>query len=302
MESCEKGSSPDTTILSQPSSAPEKPYRNLREYTDQLHIWLYQYRMWSSVQSFSMMFPLMLNNCQIPQYSNPNSNSIYTQHTTSTSAASNTTTHNRAPGHSQGARIQRVGTVYSLPPLWKRVAAEIIDFIVLFYLKVMMTVLVLRQMGYLREDNIIELPADIMPKFDFLEITEMDVEKAFSITSELIALEVVNRMMITVFETLCLCKGLGGMVGGATPGKRMLGLKVVSCIHVTPQAQGKILVCPARDIGFFSALIRSVIKNFTMAFFFPACLTVFIFKHNRAAYDILAKTIVVDARPNQQFI
>lgn len=47
-----------------------------------------------------------------------------------------------------------------------------------------------------------------------------------------------------------------------------------------------------------SALVRSVIKNFTMAFFFPACLTVFIFQHNRAAYDILAKTIVVDARPN----
>lgn len=42
-----------------------------------------------------------------------------------------------------------VGTVYSLPPLWKRVAAEIIDFIVLFYLKIMMTVLVLRHMGYL---------------------------------------------------------------------------------------------------------------------------------------------------------
>lgn len=42
-----------------------------------------------------------------------------------------------------------VGTVYSSPPLWKRVAAEIIDFIVLFYLKIMMTVLVLRHMGYL---------------------------------------------------------------------------------------------------------------------------------------------------------
>ena len=39
-----------------------------------------------------------------------------------------------------------------------------------------------------------------MPKFDFTEITEMDVEKAFSFTSEIIALEIMNRIMITVFE------------------------------------------------------------------------------------------------------
>ena len=44
---------------------------------------------------------------------------------------------------------------------------------------------------------------------------------------------------------------------------------------------------------YFSALVRSVIKNFTMAFFFPACFTVFFFQHNRTAYDVLAKTIVV---------
>lgn len=54
-----------------------------------------------------------------------------------------------------------------------------------------------------------------------------------------------------LFQTLCLCKGIGGAVGGATPGKRMLGLKVVSCLHVTSQAHGRVLVCPAKDIGFF---------------------------------------------------
>ena len=44
----------------------------------------------------------------------------------------------------------------------------------------------------------------------------------------------------------------------------------------------------------FSAFIRSAIKNFTIAFFFPACLTVFMFKHNRAAYDVLSNTVVVE--------
>jgi uncharacterized RDD family membrane protein YckC len=39
-----------------------------------------------------------------------------------------------------------------------------------------------------------------------------------------------------------------------------------------------------------------------MAFFFPACLTVFFFRYNRAAYDILAQTVVVEVenrRPEQ---
>lgn len=289
----------ETTQNPSEQSSSERPYRNLREYTDQLHLWLYQYRMWNSMQSFSTMFPLMLNHCTGPQLSFPRNNNNNTATHTATIAADSTTAANSTRRTTQ-FQNQRVGSLYSLPPLWKRVAAEIIDFVVLFYLKIMMTVLVLRHMGYLRDDNLIEVPLDIMPKFDFTEITEMDVEKAFSFTSELIALEIMNRIMITIFETLCLCKGIGGAVGGATPGKRMLGLKVVSCLHVTSQAHGRVLVCPAKDIGFFSALVRSVIKNFTMAFFFPACLTVFIFQHNRAAYDILAKTIVVDARPLQR--
>lgn len=289
----------ETTQNPSEQSSSERPYRNLREYTDQLHLWLYQYRMWNSMQSFSTMFPLMLNHCTGPQLSFPHNNNNNTATYTATIAADSTTAANSTRRTTQ-FQNQRVGSLYSLPPLWKRVAAEIIDFVVLFYLKIMMTVLVLRHMGYLRDDNLIEVPLDIMPKFDFTEITEMDVEKAFSFTSELIALEIMNRIMITIFETLCLCKGIGGAVGGATPGKRMLGLKVVSCLHVTSQAHGRVLVCPAKDIGFFSALVRSVIKNFTMAFFFPACLTVFIFQHNRAAYDILAKTIVVDARPLQR--
>lgn len=289
----------ETTQNPSEQSSSERPYRNLREYTDQLHLWLYQYRMWNSMQSFSTVFPLMLNHCTGPQLSFPHNNNNNTATHTATIAPDSTTAANSTRRTTQ-FQNQRVGSLYSLPPLWKRVAAEIIDFVVLFYLKIMMTVLVLRHMGYLRDDNLIEVPLDIMPKFDFTEITEMDVEKAFSFTSELIALEIMNRIMITIFETLCLCKGIGGAVGGATPGKRMLGLKVVSCLHVTSQPHGRVLVCPAKDIGFFSALVRSVIKNFTMAFFFPACLTVFIFQHNRAAYDILAKTIVVDARPLQR--
>ncbi len=49
-------------------------------------------------------------------------------------------------------------------------------------------------------------------------------------------------------------------------------------------------------IFYSSALVRSVIKNFSLAFFFPACFTVFFFQHNRAAYDVIANCIVVELR------
>ena len=49
-----------------------------------------------------------------------------------------------------------------------------------------------------------------------------------------------------------------------------------------------------------SALVRSIVKNFSMAFFFPACLTVFFFRFNRAAYDVLAHTVVVEVERQQR--
>jgi uncharacterized RDD family membrane protein YckC len=36
---------------------------------------------------------------------------------------------------------------FVIPPLWKRVLAELIDFVVLFYLKIIIMIIVMRQMG-----------------------------------------------------------------------------------------------------------------------------------------------------------
>ena len=52
-------------------------------------------------------------------------------------------------------------------------------------------------MFFRRDDNLLEVRLDILP---ILDMAEMDLEKAFSITSEIIALEIVNRIMITLFE------------------------------------------------------------------------------------------------------
>lgn len=44
---------------------------------------------------------------------------------------------------------------------------------------------------------------------------------------------------------------------------------------------------------FFRSTIRALIKNFSIASFFPAFITLLFFQHNRTAYDIVAGTIVV---------
>eukprot|EP00106_Octopus_bimaculoides_P002208 XP_014769650.1 PREDICTED: protein FAM8A1-like isoform X2 [Octopus bimaculoides] len=177
-------------------------------------------------------------------------------------------------------------TEYIIPSLWKRILAELVDFVLLFYIKLIVSVMVMKQMGYIDLD-----------KYDleynwYVAMDDFDISKMFHFTSEMILFELLNRISITIVETMCLQRGIG-VVGGSTPGKRLLGMKVVSCTEISDLGNGRIRVTPAQDIGLNSALLRSVLKNFTIAFFFPACLTVFFFDHNRAAYDVLAGSIVV---------
>ena len=58
---------------------------------------------------------------------------------------------------------------------------------------------------------------------------------------------VINVYML---QTLCLRRGIAGMVGGTTPGKRMMGLKVVSCDDVVSLGGTRVRIIPAGDIGF----------------------------------------------------
>jgi hypothetical protein len=46
---------------------------------------------------------------------------------------------------------------------------------------------------------VLNVHIDVVPYFD-LKNMEMDIDKAFTMTSEIIALEIVNRIMITLFE------------------------------------------------------------------------------------------------------
>ena len=50
-------------------------------------------------------------------------------------------------------------------------------------------------------------------------------------------------------QALCLHRGGGGIWGGATPGKKVMGLRVVRCQWLAPTLDNKVLVYPAADLG-----------------------------------------------------
>ena len=79
-----------------------------------------------------------------------------------------------------------------------------------------------------------------------------------------------------------------------------MGISVVSCKDLFDLPANRVEVLPGSLPGFTSALVRSVIKNFAMVFFFPLCMTALIFNHHRTTYDLIAGTLVVKVPPPRQ--
>lgn len=254
-------------------------YENTSEYVAAVNQWLLQCY---QAQTFALAFPYWIayNACQ-GQLNNPvavplgnNANLLPGQF--------------GVPAQANGAIPvpQQAGREYVVPPLWKRVVAEIIDFTILLVLKVMITYVAL---------DFFEFILDIYDFELLMKNEKMDYRKAVEVTSEIVFVEVIHRFVVCIFEALFLSRGFGD-VGGCTPGKNIMRLKVVSCHSVTVVGAGVIRVYPANDIGFGWALLRAFIKNFSLAFVFPMCFTMFFFQFNRTAYDIICNTIVVEER------
>jgi len=182
-------------------------------------------------------------------------------------------------------------TEFTIPPIWKRALAETLDFILLFLLKVMVTFVIVDFFELIDLDNY-SLPADIL-SLDPSSI-KVDYTMALNFTSEILMLELLHRVVVCVFEALCTRRGPGGLPGGATPGKAIMGLKVVRCDTVIPTGVNMVRVTPATDLGLFWALVRSFLKNFSLAFLFPVCFSLMFLPYSRTLYDVIAKSIVVE--------
>lgn len=266
------------------------------DYFPALEKWLHEAYMWQNVVA-SFPYFLLYNHCanhsgslnslNVPgtlafngnNYSTPN----YFQQQIGRNE--NTTT--------QDSSVE--GIECRIPPMWKRLIAEFLDFSILFILKLGVTFIAIDFF------EIIDLD-----KFDF-DLLYKDVKTALQITHDIMLLEIIHRVVVCIFETLWLAKGLGGRIGGATPGKTMLGLCVVRCESITSLSPDDelLLIKPGTDLGIKYAFMRSLIKNLVLSIFIPACFAFLYFRYNRAGYDMLCNTIVVEEpvrryRPHQQ--
>jgi len=179
--------------------------------------------------------------------------------------------------------------IFTIPPVWKRIAAETLDFFILIVLKVMITFIAVDFFELVDLDQY-ELPLDILN----IDPEKLDVRLALQFTQEILVLELVHRMVVCVFEALCTHRGPPGMPGGATPGKVIMGLKIIRCNQVMSLGANRVRIVPASDLGLMWAAVRSVLKNFSLAFFFPVCFSLLFLPHSRTLYDMMARSIVVE--------
>ncbi|XP_063228437.1 protein FAM8A1 [Bacillus rossius redtenbacheri] len=185
--------------------------------------------------------------------------------------------------------VPQRGLQCAIPPLWKRFAAEVVDFLILFFLKITVT--------YIAADffSIIDLE-----KYELRLLQQnikLDYRVLMEMTSEIFMLEVLHRTVVCVYEALWLWRGLAGRVGGATPGKAVLGLRVVQCQRVV-QANGvTFIVIPGTDLGLGWSVARSLVKNLVLPVLFPVWFNTVLFhnfQHNRITYDVMCHSMVVE--------
>lgn len=191
-------------------------------------------------------------------------------------------------GSSSSDLLSPQGRIYKIPDVWKRVTAELIDFFLLLIMKIFVTYIAIEFL------DLVDLSKFDLSEIDFEELDTYQF--AIELTSEILVIETVHRFIVILFETVFLMRNLAfaNDEGGSTPGKKIMGLRVVSCSEIRELPGDRIKVTPGGNIGFGFALLRALIKNFSSIFFLPASLTVFVSIHNRAAYDIACRCIVVE--------
>ncbi|XP_053323025.1 protein FAM8A1 [Spea bombifrons] len=189
--------------------------------------------------------------------------------TTNTTQAGTATT---APAASAAGRE------YVIPTLAQRFRAEMVDFFILFFIKAAVILTIMHFSGI----------KDISKFAMHYIIEEVDEDTSMEDLQKMMVVALLYRLLVCFYEIICIWGA-----GGATPGKFLLGLRVVTCDSSVLIAPNRVLVIPSTNVNMTASTIRAVIKNFSIAFFFPAFITLLFFQHNRTAYDIVAGTIVV---------
>lgn len=169
---------------------------------------------------------------------------------------------------------------FEIPSFFRRIAAEAIDSVIMFIFKFFLVYTLVRA-------DLIELDT-----FDSILTANADLQTLIDVTQGLFSVELLFKLVTAIIEALCITFGVPV---GCTPGKRLLGIKVISCLDVQPVtgSPDRVAITGFAYVDFKRALLRSVLKNMVIMFLFPLSTAFYMFNYNRAIYDLAAKTIVV---------
>lgn len=193
-------------------------------------------------------------------------------------AAPGTRVGSAAPARTASDTGRQAGREYVIPSLAHRFMAEMVDFFILFFIKATIVLSIMHLSGI----------KDISKFAMHYIIEEIDEDTSMEDLQKMMIVALIYRLLVCFYEIICIWGA-----GGATPGKFLLGLRVVTCDTSVLIAPSRVLVIPSSNVSITTSTIRALIKNFSIASFFPAFITLLFFQHNRTAYDIVAGTIVV---------
>uniref|UniRef100_A0A8C2ALR4 Protein FAM8A1-like n=1 Tax=Cyprinus carpio TaxID=7962 RepID=A0A8C2ALR4_CYPCA len=190
-------------------------------------------------------------------------------------AAATSSSAERAPAQPAGSRE------YTIPSPLRRFLAETVDFFILFCVKATIVLWIMHLSGM----------RDISKFMMQFIVEEIDENTSLEDLQKMMAVALAYRVLVCVYEIVCIWGA-----GGATPGKFLLGLRVVTCDTTVLVQPSRVLVVPASSVSLSASTVRALNKNFSIAFLFPIFITLLFFQHNRTVYDVVAGTIVVRRR------
>uniref|UniRef100_UPI0037E91BF7 protein FAM8A1-like n=1 Tax=Semicossyphus pulcher TaxID=241346 RepID=UPI0037E91BF7 len=178
----------------------------------------------------------------------------------------------------ENGNAQRPGREYNIPSPLQRLLAEMVDFFILFFIKATIIISIMHLSGI----------KDVSKFAMHFIVEEIDEDTSMEELQKMMLVALVYRILVCFYEIICIWGA-----GGATPGKFLVGLRVVTCDSSVLVQPNRVLVVPATNVSLSASTVRALNKNFSIAFFFPAFITLLFFQHNRTVYDMVAGTIVV---------
>jgi len=170
-----------------------------------------------------------------------------------------------------------------LPTLKCRVLAEIIDAVILTFIKFVIVWFLFSSYELLYPDFAVNLLLDSDGEEFFFEY---DGSQLY----QMMLFALLYRVFVWFYEFY------GIYAFGCTIGKKLLGIRVVQCTSIMRNNNNSITIMLGNrggKVAWKYSCIRSALKNISIAFLIPSSFTVFFNAYKRTSYDIASNTIAI---------